>query len=656
MQELNEQQIKQYNSYRAEGMTPERALSLATKDSDNQYNPAIEKGVDNILFGKKSLTSAIGSGIKNAAYSGFKTVYDDTKQYGAGFALAKAPLSIAAGLGRGVGDVVGGVLETADDLTGEVASDFLMPVVESAVNSDVGQYLLQKGVELDQKGRGIPSDIFDALNLLGITAVAKSGAATSIKQSVLSATDDIVKTGVKGTVQNTFKAGGSLFDMFKRPKVTSPSVTKIEVNLGNIEKILADKLDNTLVAKSLDDIRDALKTQNPSGFSDDLLNKIDELLKDKSITPEEKATLKTYLDDIENVLKSEDGPSAVEGVINNILGTTDRIADGSVGIITRLSDEVVDRGLKTVDKIKSVPNAISERAKGAIDRRIVRVATNNPEQAAENILDLYKRSVVPGVKKKNKTIANIKQIDEAVKRSVPQLSKKYDVQDLEDFANAISSEKKAIFAEIEKGLIDAGDKGRAINMQPIVDELDALLKTERAEFSTPLRRAIERAKSEIVEELPDGTIQAKFISPTGAQDLIADLNAQLQAYYRGSTSGTNADVIVDNLVVNNLRKTVDDIVDDLGEGSFKELKSRYGDLKKMEDDVVHRAVFEAQKGGGLSDLTDILSAGDVAAGALDPAFFAKGVTQFLTKEVIKSLSDKDELVRQMFLYGKNLAN
>jgi hypothetical protein len=74
----------------------------------------------------------------------------------------------------------------------------------------------------------------------------------------------------------------------------------------------------------------------------------------------------------------------------------------------------------------------------------------------------------------------------------------------------------------------------------------------------------------------------------------------------------------------------------------------------MEDDVVHRAVYEAQKGGGLADLTDVLSAGDVVAGAFSPAFLARGVSQFFTKEVLKELNSKDELVRQMFLYGKNL--
>jgi len=658
MPELNESQKKQYNTYRAEGMTPERALSLATKNADNQYNPALEKGVDNIIFGKNSLTSSIVKGVKEATVSGFKTVYDDTKKYGAGFALAKSPLSLAAGVGRGAGSIIGGVLETADDLTGEVVSEFATPLVETALNSDAGQYLMQKGIELDEKGRGIPSDILDALNLVGVTGVARSGAASTIKQSLLKATDDAFKIGAKVT-----KTGDRLSDFFRTtPKPVTPAVTEINVNLGNIEKILASKIDDSAILKSLDEIKAEIAKGNVATFGDDVISKFDDILRRNSddqfdfskLVPEERKSIEDYIRNIETVLKGDDAANVVEDFISSGLNRVDNLSDQSVGIITSLSDDLIEKGLKTIENVKAVPAAISARAKEAIDRRIIRIATSDPEKAADSILDLYKRSVVPGVKKKNKTITNIEQINESVKRAVPDLAKKYQVDDLEDFARAISAEKKGIFSEIEKGLKDAAEKGKAVDMSDIVDELDILAASERATFSKPLRDAIARAKAELVDELPDGTLQPKSISPNGAQDLIADLNAQLQAYYRGSTPGTNADVIVETLVVNNLRKSVDDIVENLGEGSFKELKRRYADLKKMEDDVVHRAVFEAQKGGGLADLTDIISAGDIAAGGINPAFLAKGVGQFLTKEVLKSLNDKDELVRQMFLYGKNI--
>ena len=103
------------------------------------------------------------------------------------------------------------------------------------------------------------------------------------------------------------------------------------------------------------------------------------------------------------------------------------------------------------------------------------------------------------------------------------------------------------------------------------------------------------------------------------------------------------------------KKDLDELVEKSG-GEFKDLKSQYSDLKKMEDDVVHRAIFEAQKGSGLAGLTDVFSAGDIIGGTLgaDPAFLARGIGQYFTKEVIQSLNDKNELIRQMFILGKNL--
>lgn len=653
--------------YRAEGMPPERALALTTKDTDNQYNPAIEAGVDNILFGKKSLTSAIGQGIKDAAYSGFKTVYDDTQKYGAGFALLKSPLSVVAGVGRGVGDVVGGVLETADDLVGEsvsqTATNMFGPVVDEAINSDVGQYLIEGAKKVDEVGRGVPSDILDSLNLLGLGGVVKSSLPNTIKNTVLNSADDVFK----GAVQTKT----SLSDFFKKPSTVTPEAEKITSSVTNIQNTINQSFKNTVtgfddtaIVGSLDDILSEIKTQGVAGedFGARILTKLDEVIQEKSngtktiadLTVDEKTAIDTSIKDIEDLLNQADAPSVVESYLTAGKNRIDKVAASGVNIVERLSDEFIEGGIKTIENVKAIPEAISVRAKQAIDRRIVRIAKNDPTLASDKILDLYKRAVVPGVKKKNKTIANIEQIDESIKRAVPDLAKKYDVEDLQDFAGAISLEKKAIFKEIEKGLVAAGDEGRVIDMTPIVKELDALLASERADFSQPLKNAIARARKELVTEGADGSETIKSISPSGAQDLIADLNSQLQSYYRGSTPGTAADVTVDNLVVNQLRTQVDAVVDDLGEGSFKELKSRYADLKRMEDDVVHRAVFEAQKGEGLGQLTDISSAGDIMAGALSPAFLAKGVTQFFTKEVLKSLNDKDELIRQMFLYGKNL--
>lgn len=251
MIELNEQQKKQYNTYRAAGMTPERALAIATKDSDNKYDPNLEAGVDNIIFGKGGLVNAVGRGIKEATVSGFETVYNDTKEHGAGFALLKSPLSLLAGAGRGVGEVVGGAFETVDDLTGEVVSNTLNPMIESAIQSEFGQKAIGAGMALDEAGKGIPSDILDSLNLLGITAVAKAGTASTIKNAILNRSKAAIE-GVGTKVDDI--AGPGIANMRKGLSdfMTNPGevVTRGRLQLSELDP----QVETVLKTSNFDDV------------------------------------------------------------------------------------------------------------------------------------------------------------------------------------------------------------------------------------------------------------------------------------------------------------------------------------------------------------------------------------------------------------------
>lgn len=182
---LTDQQKTRYNRYRATGLSKEEALKTATMDSDNQYNPALRAGVDNVLLGEKSLASSVVDGAKEAAFGGFREVYEDTQKYGAAIAVAKSPLSLLAGAGRGVEKVIGGVLETADDLTGETVSGAVLPHLQDFAESEIGQSLADKAGKFNDATYGVAGDLFDIAALTGVTGVAKSGAAKSIKEGLL---------------------------------------------------------------------------------------------------------------------------------------------------------------------------------------------------------------------------------------------------------------------------------------------------------------------------------------------------------------------------------------------------------------------------------------------------------------------------------------
>ena len=660
---LDEKQKKQYNTYRSTGMPPERALSLALQTGDTKYSPLSNEGMDRIIFGKGGLVNEVAGGVADAfTFKGAKEQYEKDKnifqstadpsidpdvggeraRLGQQYADNKKPLTYGSAFGKGIGRAGFAFLETADDLIGESVSGSLAPVLSDAVNSDVGQYLVEKGSEFNERNGGAPGEIVNLLDLFGLTALPRKATAQSLKNTIISNGKRVVDQGIDST-----RRAGRLTDYFKTTAPNNPVATQIDEGFKGIEQLITKNATaNTDVTGRLDELKAMIRDGN---FEDSVLPMLD----DFDLTPEDQILFKEYIKNIDEAVNQDGAAEIAEAYLTGTLGQIDSAAAGATNIVERLSDGAIEGVMKTAENVRNVPAAIANRVQGANDRRIVRIATSDQKTALENILELYKTGIVPGVKKKNKTIANINQIDEAVKRLVPELAKKYDVEDIADFAGVISIEKKAIFSQIEEGLEAAGKAKREIDLQSIVDELDKLATTERASFSSPLRKAIERAKSELIVETPDGNIIVKKVSANGAQDLIADLNAALQPQFRGAR--TNADDVIDFLLVNNLRKLTDDVVDDLGSGSFKDLKAQYADLKKIEDDVVHRAVFEAQKGNGLaSSISDVTSAADLAAGAFSPAFLARSAGGFITKEVTKAMNDKDELIRQMFLYGKNV--
>lgn len=222
LKSLTPEQQRSYNLYRESGITPERALTLIKEP----YTKPV-KGGDGILFGPKSLTSSIGAGLKEATTGGIREIIDDKNKYGGGFALGKAPLSIVAGLGRGVGEVVGGVLETADDLTGETVSEIVEPVVRSAAESSTGQKVIGAAERFNDATRGVAGDILDASILI------PAGLAESVAKRILSKEATTILKVADEVVPPGGGRGKSLADYFKRgePAPTTGPIVEADVKI-----------------------------------------------------------------------------------------------------------------------------------------------------------------------------------------------------------------------------------------------------------------------------------------------------------------------------------------------------------------------------------------------------------------------------------------
>lgn len=166
-------QITSYNRFRATGFSPEKSLSLVLSPTPTRRTEEEKKKEeDGILFGKKSLLSSITDGAIDLG-EGFQNVANDAERFGNTQALIQSPIRVLAGLSRGVGTVIGGVLETADDLTGEVVSGALMPPLTSVLQTETAQDVIGYLDRVNQKGRGLPGDILEILTAVAGTQLLK---------------------------------------------------------------------------------------------------------------------------------------------------------------------------------------------------------------------------------------------------------------------------------------------------------------------------------------------------------------------------------------------------------------------------------------------------------------------------------------------------
>lgn len=201
------EQVRSYNRFRATGFTPEKSLSLVLSPTPTRKTKEEKvKEEDGILFGKKSLLSSIVDGGIELG-QGFQNVADDAEKFGVTQALLQSPVRVLAGVSRGVGTVIGGALETVDDLTGEVVSGAVMPPLTSVLQTDTAQDVISYLDKVNQKGRGLPGDILEILTAVAGTQLLKAplrGALAEGKAIIRGAgstLDDFLKPAVRETAE-----------------------------------------------------------------------------------------------------------------------------------------------------------------------------------------------------------------------------------------------------------------------------------------------------------------------------------------------------------------------------------------------------------------------------------------------------------------------
>lgn len=215
---------------------------------------------------------------------------------------------------------------------------------------------------------------------------------------------------------------------------------------------------------------------------------------------------------------------------------------------------------------------------------------------------------------------------------------------LNQFSEAIDQTKKVIFQQYDDLAKQAGEEGAKVNLNPLVREL-----TKAA--SDPVMNDLYPTVSAYIAQRATTLAERGFYTAGQAQDAVKLLNKSLEAFYKNPSFETASRASVDAMVVNNLRNSLDSVIERATGAGYQELKNAYGSLKSIEKEVAHRAIVDARKNvKGLLDFTDIFTGGELIAGlaTMSPAMMVKAGAQKAIKEYFKRINNPNYIVRGMF--------
>ena len=241
-----------------------------------------------------------------------------------------------------------------------------------------------------------------------------------------------------------------------------------------------------------------------------------------------------------------------------------------------------------------------------------------------------------------KTIADFRSelaLPDAAGNLVPRLP-----ESLKDMSQAIEQTKFAVFRRYDALARETSRQGVRVPTRSAA-EAAAEVKSNKvinryypeiASYARTWEARLRRSRSHTPEEV---------------QDLVAKMNADLEAYYRSPQPGSAAKAVIDAGIANNLRRSLDAQIEQATGGQYQLLKNLYGSLKTIEKDVNHRmVVFARQNKKGLVDFSDIFSGAEMVRGitSLNPSTFATGVAAKLIASYYKYINNPDQMVKRMF--------
>jgi uncharacterized protein Yka (UPF0111/DUF47 family) len=341
----------------------------------------------------------------------------------------------------------------------------------------------------------------------------------------------------------------------------------------------------------------------------------------------------------------------IESALNLLDGFTS-LSVGGAGAkqITKAGMKATKEGIDivgdTAKLAKSIKTGGVETLDSVIDTGIEKAV--RPSVAGKSSfkqLDQYKekaREAVKTIVQHKDKIKLTDEVGEVVKGGLP--------QNLRQFSDAISQTKKAIYNKYTRLAKGAG-KEATIDLKGVANSLKEVADNEIFQDLSP--EIVKRAETLAASLTKRGTYTAEK-----AQSAIEALNNKLQSVYKNQSSINYSELLVDMMVANNLRKSVDELIENAtGTAGYQKLKNLYGSLKTIEKDVAHRAMVDARKSPqGFFDISNIFTAGDLVQAVSNPAMLGKAAVQKGVLEYIKRINDPNRMIKKLFQTADKVLN
>lgn len=215
---------------------------------------------------------------------------------------------------------------------------------------------------------------------------------------------------------------------------------------------------------------------------------------------------------------------------------------------------------------------------------------------------------------------------------------------LHQFSQAVEQTKKTIFQTYDELAKAAGQQGAVVDLRPIVAQIDDI--TSKAALQDLSPATVKYAQNRAKALLKRGTYTAEE-----AQEAIKILNNSLESFYKNPTYGTGQKAVVDAMIANNLRSSLDDVITQAVGPGYQDLKASYGALKSIEKEVAHRAIVDLRKNvKGLLDFTQLYSGTQAVTGLLtmNPKLMIQAGTIESIARYLKMMNNPNRHIRKMF--------